>query len=67
MKMDHHAERKHQTRTKIQAGGLLQKSGILEAFLISSGDDLQDYEHRKKQRACWTTLSQILVQQHWRL
>ncbi len=30
------------------AGGLLQKAGLLEAFTIHPGDDLQDDEHREK-------------------
>ena len=29
-------------------GGLLQKSGLLEAFHITPGDDLQAYENRPK-------------------
>jgi hypothetical protein len=29
-------------------GGLSQKSGIMDAFHITPGDDLQDYEHRPK-------------------
>lgn len=33
--------RKARTRTLIQAGGLLQKSGLLETFNITPGDDLQ--------------------------
>jgi hypothetical protein len=34
--------RKAHTRTKIQLGGLLAKTGILERFSINIGDDLQD-------------------------
>ena len=34
--------RKAHTRTKIQLGGLLAKTGILERFNINIGDDLQD-------------------------
>ena len=38
--------RKARTRTLIQLGGLVEKSGILEPLNISLGDDLQkDYEH----------------------
>ncbi len=37
--------RKARTRTLIQAGGLLEKAGLLESFNLKSGDDLQgDYE-----------------------
>jgi hypothetical protein len=32
----------------IQAGGLLQKSGLMDAFCVAPGDDLQDYENRDK-------------------
>ena len=48
MKSHQHANRKERTRMLIQAGGLVQKSGILDAFLIESGDDLQDYEKLEK-------------------
>ncbi len=48
MHQQHNAERKSQTRSKIQLGGLLSKSGIMEAFHINPGDDLQDYESRPK-------------------
>ncbi|MBX9806105.1 MAG: conjugal transfer protein TraD [Alphaproteobacteria bacterium] len=38
--------RKARTRTLIQLGGLVEKSGLLEPLNISLGDDLQkDYEH----------------------
>ena len=33
--------RRRRTRTMIQAGGLLEKSGILSYFGIRAGDDLQ--------------------------
>lgn len=37
--------RKARTRTLIQAGGLLEKAGLLESFSLKCGDDLQnDYE-----------------------
>jgi hypothetical protein len=48
MKNQRNTERKSLTRTKIQAGGLLYKSGILDAFQIQAGDDLQDYESLHK-------------------
>ena len=35
------SQRKAETRTKIQLGGLLMKSGLAEAFSISPGSDLQ--------------------------
>ena len=35
------AFRKKRTRTLIQAGGLLEKSGLLSALDIAPGDDLQ--------------------------
>jgi hypothetical protein len=38
--------RKARTRTLIQLGGLVEKSGLLEPLNIMLGDDLQkDYEH----------------------
>jgi len=48
MKQQHSADRKSRTRTLIMLGGLLAKSGLMEAFHISPGDDLQDYESRSK-------------------
>jgi hypothetical protein len=43
------SQRKAETRTKIQLGGLLLKSGLAEVFSISSGTDLQlDEEGREK-------------------
>lgn len=36
MKLQHQSERKTRTRQLITAGGLLQKSGLLEAFHIES-------------------------------
>lgn len=42
------SDRKRQTRTKIQAGGLLQKSGLMSAFSIEPGDDLQNFENLPK-------------------
>jgi len=43
-----HAQRKEDTRTKIQLGGLVIKSGLAEAFLISLGADLQMEEAEKE-------------------
>jgi hypothetical protein len=41
--------RKSHTRTKIQLGGLLLKSGLTELLDIDQGDDLQiDFEKRNK-------------------
>jgi len=48
MKIQRQSERKARVRMMIQVAGLLQRSGILEAFLINPGDDLQDYENREK-------------------
>lgn len=42
------SHRKSRTRQMIQVGGILQRSGLLDAFLIAPGDDLQDYENRDK-------------------
>lgn len=48
MKQKHNADRQSRTRTLIMMGGLLQKSGLMEAFHITPGDNLQDYENRPK-------------------
>ena len=49
MKQQSNAGRKNRTRLLIQqCGGLLSKSGLLEAFHLTSGDDLQGYENRPK-------------------
>ena len=48
MKQQHNIDRKNRTRTLIMLGGLLQKSGLIEAFDIIPGDDLQAYENRPK-------------------
>jgi len=48
MKNQYNSERQSRTRLLIQAGGLLQKSGILDAFHIHVGDDLQDFESLHK-------------------
>ena len=48
MRQQHQFARKVRVRQLIQAGGLLQKSGLLEAFNIVPGDDLQAYENRDK-------------------
>ena len=48
MKNQHQSDRKRLTRTKIKLGGLLQKSGLMDAFCIESGEDLQDYENLPK-------------------
>ena len=41
--------RKAQTRTKIQLGGLLMKSGLTDFLNINSGDDLQLDSDKKDQ------------------
>jgi hypothetical protein len=46
MKAQYQSDRKARVRQLIQVGGLLHKSGLLEAFGIVPGDDLQDYENR---------------------
>lgn len=46
MDKQHHNARQSRTRTLIQAGGLLQKAGLFEAFAIQPGDNLQAPEMR---------------------
>lgn len=48
MKQQCVADRKNRTRGLIQIGGLCQRSGLMEAFSIEPGDDLQDYENCEK-------------------
>lgn len=48
MKIQQQSARKSRVRQLIQAGGLLQKSSLLEAFHIHPGDDLQEYNNRAK-------------------
>ena len=48
MKKQQQSGRQGRTRTLIQIGGLVQKSGLMDAFLIAPGDDLQDYENLEK-------------------
>lgn len=48
MKKQQQTHRQRRTRTFIQAAGILQKSGIMDAFLITPGDDLQDHENFEK-------------------
>lgn len=48
MKNQRNSERQNRTRLLIQMGGLVQKSGVMEAFKIQVGDDLQDYESLDK-------------------
>lgn len=48
MKQQHNTDRKSRTRTLIMMGALVQKSGLMDAFHITAGDDLQDYENRSK-------------------
>lgn len=48
MKKQQQTHRQHRTRTFIQAAGILQKSGLMDAFLIAPGDDLQDHENFEK-------------------
>lgn len=44
MKRQRTSERQSRTRTLVQIGGLAQKSGMLDAFEIQMGENLQDYE-----------------------
>lgn len=48
MKAQQQSHRKVRTRQLIQIGGIFQKSGLLDAFLIEPQDDLQDYENLHK-------------------
>jgi hypothetical protein len=48
MKTEQQSHRKSRVRQMIQAGGLLQKSGLMDAFCVAPGDDLQDYENYDK-------------------
>lgn len=48
MKTEQQSHRKSRTRQLIQIGGIFQKSGLMDAFLIAPGDDLQDYENLNK-------------------
>ena len=48
MKKQQNSLRQQRTRTLIQLGGLIQKSGLMEVLNISPGDDLQDYENLNK-------------------
>ena len=41
--------RKARTRTLIQLGGLVEKSGLMENFDLEVGDDLQRDIHKKDQ------------------
>ena len=43
-----HAYRQSRTRTLIQMGGIVQKSALMDTFLIAPGDDLQDHENFEK-------------------
>lgn len=40
--------RKERTRTLIQLGGLVQKSGLMDILNIQVGDDLQDHGNLSK-------------------
>ena len=48
MQKQQSSHRKARTRMLIQSAGLLSKSGLLDAFLITAGDDLQDHENFEK-------------------
>lgn len=48
MKQQGYSERKARVRTFIQASGILYKSGIMEAFSITPGDNLQAHENLEK-------------------
>jgi hypothetical protein len=52
--------RKARTRTLIQLGGLVDKSGLLESLNITLGDDLQkDYEHLESSAILTGALSDL--------
>lgn len=59
MKQESKSARKARTRTLIQVGGLVQRSGLMAAFGIEPGDDLQDYEHIHKARQLLGLLDEI--------
>lgn len=44
----HHGFRRARTRSLIQLGGLVEKSGLLETFQLSSGDDFQSDPETKE-------------------
>ncbi len=48
MKAEQQSHRKSRTRQLITMGGLLQKSGLIDAFCIAPGDNLQSYENHDK-------------------
>ena len=48
MKVEQQSRRKSRTRQLVQAGGLLQKSGLMDTFFIEPGDDLQDFQNLDK-------------------
>ena len=48
LKMQQKNMRAQRTRTLIQVGGVVQKSGLLDTFSIQLGEDLQDFESRPK-------------------
>lgn len=48
MKRKQNSLRQQRTRTLIQLGGLVQKSGLMDVLNISPGDDLQEYENLAK-------------------
>ena len=56
--MDH--QRKARTRTLLQIGGLIVKSGITEKLGITIGADLQKDEHQKKK--AYTLLGMLITQ-----
>lgn len=52
--------RKLETRTKIQLGGLIIKSGLSDILNISPGDDLQlDYSHIDKAHTLLGILKEV--------
>ncbi len=48
MQKQQRSDRRRRTRMLIQAGGIVHKSGLLDAFLIAPEDDLQNYENLHK-------------------
>lgn len=59
MRQQSKSARKARTRTLIQLGGLVQRSGLMAVFGIEPGDDLQDYEHIHKARQLLGLLDEV--------
>lgn len=63
------AERRAETRTKIQLGGLVIKSGLANLLAIDPGDDLQLYEDHVEKAAiilgALLEASEFLEEKRW--